>query len=78
MHLCAFVPSWLIVNLKKQSQFSKGQNDVKSVITMEYGKDDNWRRRENKPNSKPNKANRWALAGNPKQVRPSLPSLWLI
>jgi hypothetical protein len=28
---------WLLVHLKKQSQFLKGQNDVKLVLTMVYG-----------------------------------------
>ena len=44
-------------NLKKQSQFSEGQNDVKSVIVMVYGDFGMLRLRENKANSKPNKAN---------------------
>jgi len=48
---CALVPLWLWHNLKKQSQFPKGQNDVKSIYTMEYGNLIGPRRRENKPNS---------------------------
>ncbi len=43
--------------LKKQSQFPKGQNDVKSILVMVYGDCDGPRRRKNKANSKPNKAN---------------------
>jgi len=43
--------------LKKQSQFSKGQNDVKSILTRSYGDFDGPERRKNKANSKPNKAN---------------------
>jgi hypothetical protein len=27
----------IYINLKKQSQFSKGQNDVKSILTIVYG-----------------------------------------
>jgi len=42
--------------LKKQSQFAKGQNDVKSILTKSYGDFDGPGRRKNKPNSKPNKA----------------------
>jgi len=45
------------VCLKKQSQFAKGKNDVKSLLTMIYGDFGVLRRRKNKPNSKPNKAN---------------------
>ena len=40
-------------DLKKQSQFSKGQNNVKSILTMSYGDFDGPGRRENKANSKP-------------------------
>jgi len=43
--------------LKKQSQFSKGQNDIKTVLLMVYGDFDGPRRQKNKANSKPNKAN---------------------
>jgi len=39
--------------LKKQSQFVNGQNDVKSILTMSYGDFDGPGRRENKANSKP-------------------------
>jgi len=49
--------------------FAKGKNDVKSLLTMIYGDFGVLRRRKNKPNSKPNKANRRPLAGNPKQAR---------
>ena len=35
-------------NLKKQSQYLKGQNDAKSVITMVYGDLYRWRQRKNK------------------------------
>ena len=35
-------------NLKKQSQFSNGQNDVKSILIMVYGDFDGPRRRKNK------------------------------
>jgi len=52
--------------LKKQSQFENGRNDVKSILTMVYGVFDGPRQRKNKANSKPNKANRQPLAGNPK------------
>jgi hypothetical protein len=38
--------------LKKQSQFLKGQNDVKSILTMVYGDFSGPRRRKNKANSK--------------------------
>ena len=44
-------------DLKKQSQFAKGQNDAKIVMTMVYGDLNGPGRRKNKPNSKPNKAN---------------------
>ena len=44
-------------NLKKQSQFLKGQNDVKSILTMVYGDFGVPRRLKNKANSKPIKAN---------------------
>ena len=40
-------------NLKKQTQFSKGQNNVKSILIMVYGDFDGPRQRKNKPNSKP-------------------------
>ena len=52
---------WLIVYLKKQTQFEKGQNDVILVITMVY--EDLGGRMQRK-----NKANCWPLAGNPKQT----------
>jgi len=39
--------------LKKQSQFPKGQNNVKSILSMLYGDYNGPRRRKNKPNSKP-------------------------
>jgi hypothetical protein len=45
------------LNLKKQTQFENGRNDVKSILTMVYGVLDGPGRRKNKPNSKPNKAN---------------------
>jgi len=35
-------------NLKKQSQYLKGQNDAKSVITIVYGDLYRWRQRKNK------------------------------
>jgi hypothetical protein len=35
-------------DLKKQSQFLKGQNDVKSIVAMVYGDFDGPGRRENK------------------------------
>ena len=41
-------------NLKKQTQFPKGQNAVKSILIMVYGDFDGPRLRKNKPNSKPN------------------------
>jgi len=50
---CALVALCLRANLKKQSQFTKGQNDVKSVLIMLYGDFNGLRRRKNKPNSKP-------------------------
>ena len=40
-------------DLKKQSQFSKGRNNVKSILAMSYGDFDGPGRRENKANSKP-------------------------
>jgi len=51
-------------DLKKQSQFAKGENIVKSILTMGYGDIGEWVQRKNKPNSKPIYR---ALAGNPKQ-----------
>ena len=36
--------------LKKQSQFFKGQNDVKSILIMVYGDFDGPSQRKNKPN----------------------------
>ncbi|MGB2864103.1 MAG: hypothetical protein WBC05_12310 [Sedimentisphaerales bacterium] len=42
--------------MKKQSQFAKGGIDAKLVTAMVYGDLDEWRRPENKANSKPNKA----------------------
>ncbi len=39
--------------LKKQSQFTEGQNDVKSVLIKSYGDFGRLRRRKNKANSKP-------------------------
>jgi hypothetical protein len=39
--------------LKKQSQFSKGQNDVNAVFIMVYGDLDGPGHRKNKANSKP-------------------------
>ena len=39
--------------LKKQSQFAKEQNDVKSILIMVYGVFNGPRRRKNKANSKP-------------------------
>ena len=50
-----------MANLKKQSQFSNGQNDVKSILLMVYEDFEGPRQRKNKPNSKPNKANFAAL-----------------
>ena len=50
---CALVALWLRSDLKKQSQFVKGQNDAKSVQAKVYGNLDGWMRRENKANSKP-------------------------
>ncbi len=41
-------------NLKKQSQYLKVQNDVKSVLIMVYGDLGDFGRRKNKANSKPN------------------------
>ncbi|MGB2864435.1 MAG: hypothetical protein WBC05_13995, partial [Sedimentisphaerales bacterium] len=35
-------------DLKKQSQFPKGQNDVKSILIMGYGDFDGSRQRKNK------------------------------
>jgi len=49
--------------LKKQTQFSNGRNDVKSILTMFYGDFNGQGRRENKANSKPNKANLYSTAG---------------
>jgi len=40
-------------DLKKQSQFLKGQNDAMPVMTMVYGDFDGPRRQKNKANSKP-------------------------
>jgi len=41
------------LNLKKQSQFLKGQNEAKIVMTRIYGDFDGPVRRKNKANSKP-------------------------
>jgi len=40
-------------NLKKQSQYSKGQNDIMSISAMVYGDFSGPRRRKNKANSNP-------------------------
>jgi hypothetical protein len=40
-------------DLKKQTQFANGQNDVKSILIMSYGDLCGPGRRKNKPNSKP-------------------------
>ena len=51
--LCAFEPykaMQLCNDLKKQSQFQNGQNDVKSIITMVYGDYDGQGQRKNKAN----------------------------
>jgi len=71
--LCAFVAQTTVLigvnpcltesDLKKQSQFFDGQNDVKSILTMVYGDFCGPRLRENKANSKPNKANLLAFSG---------------
>jgi hypothetical protein len=37
-------------DLKKQTQFVKGQNDAKPVQAKVYGNLDGWMRRENKAN----------------------------
>jgi len=42
------VALWLRANLKKQSQFLKGQNDVKLILAMVYGNFHRWRRLKNK------------------------------
>jgi len=52
------------LNLKKQSQFLKGQNDAMPVMTMVYGDHSGPRRLENKANSKPNKPNLYFTAEN--------------
>jgi len=44
-------------NLKKQTQFLKGQDDVNSFFTKKYDKLTWFGRPKNKANSKPNKAN---------------------
>jgi len=44
-------------DLKKQSQFIKGQNNAKSLQAMVYGDFNGRRLLKNKANSKPNKAN---------------------
>jgi hypothetical protein len=44
----------IYINLKKQSQFLKGQNDANSVMIMVYGDFGGWRQQKNKANSKPN------------------------
>jgi hypothetical protein len=68
LYRCIFVPLCLWPYLKKQSQFLKGQNDVKSILTMVYGDFNGLRQRKNKPNSKPIKANRRALVEISKQA----------
>ena len=39
-------------SLKKQSQFLKERNGVKSILAMSYEEFNGYRRQENKPNSK--------------------------
>ena len=51
-------------NLKKQSQFSKVRIGVSIYKKGYYEEFHALGRRKNKPNSKPNKANRRPLAGN--------------
>ena len=51
-------------NLKKQSQFAKGENDVKQVMTGFYEDLAGWMRRKNKANSKP-------IAGHWPEIRSS-------
>jgi len=52
--------------LKKQSQFAPAPIGVKSFLKGDYDNKPASGAEENKANSKPNKANRRALAGNPK------------
>jgi len=52
--------------LKKQSQFAGEQIGVNSILKGNYGNKPACGGEENKANSKPNKANRRPLAGNPK------------
>ena len=40
----------MIARLKKQSQFAKGKNDAKLVMTIVYGIFSRWRHRKNKAN----------------------------
>ncbi|HUT47669.1 MAG TPA: hypothetical protein VMX36_15410 [Sedimentisphaerales bacterium] len=47
----------LKTNLKKQSQFAKRQNDVKSILTMVYGDFSRMGQRKNKANQSQFKAN---------------------
>jgi len=42
-----------VAKLKKQSQFSAGRNELKSILTMVYGDFNEPGRRKNKANSKP-------------------------
>ena len=51
---------------EKTNPIYKRENDVKSILTMVYGDYHGLRWRENKPNSKPNKANHRPSAGKPK------------
>ena len=53
-----------VVNLKKQTQFSKGQIGAKSVMIMVYGDYGGRGWRKNKANSKPIKPNVYLTAEN--------------
>jgi hypothetical protein len=37
-----------VADLKKQSQFAAGRNDVKSILAMVYGDFNGWRQRKTK------------------------------
>jgi len=60
------LPDFQSADLKKQSQFAKGQISVNIYLKGNYDNIPACRHGKNKPNSKPNKANCRASDGNPK------------
>ena len=62
-------------DLKKQSQFQKGQNGVKSISTMVYGDYGRCRQRKNKANSKPNTGLRLEIRSMKFEIRNKLNGL---